>query len=200
MGLATTNEVPTYFILTNQNATLTNGQVLAPSEFTLVTISNIVAVKGSRVPDSSNSQQTFRCATIILSEQLLDRNAMSLYDFFTRRIETRTTVAYSDGLATGTGNPWYLATGGRAVMYSKITDDAPVLGLTRLTNNNFRFDFTGKPGIRYQPQYSLSLFNWSNDGPAISVAVTNAADIATNFVRAPLSGVNQAFFRLNVVY
>jgi len=200
MGFATTNEVPTYFILTNQNATLTNGQALTPGEFTLVTISNIVAAKGPRVPDTTSSQRIFRCATIVLSEHLLNPQAMSLYDYFTRRIEARAPVSYADGLATGTGNPWLLATGARAMMYSRITDEAPALGITRLTNSNLRFDFTARPGIRYQPQRSFALLNWSNDGPAFSVAVANPANVETNFVRAPLPGTNQTFYRLNVVY
>jgi hypothetical protein len=202
MGLATSNEVPKYFVLTNQNSTtLTIGQVLAPTEFNLVTISNIIAAQGPRVPDLDSSQRTFRCATIVLSEHLLDPNAMSLYDYFTRRIEARTPMAYADGLATGTGNPWFLATGGRAVMYSKITDEAPTLGITRQANSNLRFDFTGKPGIRYQPQRSSTLLSWSNDGSAISVAATNPpAGVATNFVRAPLPGTNGTYYRVNVGY
>jgi hypothetical protein len=202
MGLATTNEVPTYVILTNQNATtLSFGQVLTPAEFTVVTISNIIAAKGSRLPDASQSQRTFRCSTIVLSEHLLDPNAMSLYDYFTRRIEARTLMAYADGLTPGTGNPWFLATGTQSVMYSKLTDEAPVLAITHLTNSNLRLDFTSKPGIIYQPQRSSTLATWNNDGPSISVAATNPpAGVATNFVRAPLSGTNQTFYRLTVVY
>jgi hypothetical protein len=86
-------------------------------------------------------------------------------------------------------------------MYSKLADDAPALGITRLSNSDLHLDFTAKPGILYQPQRSSSLLTWTNDGPAITLAATNPpAGVAMNFVRAPLIGTNQTFYRLSVVY
>jgi hypothetical protein len=200
-GLAAPSEVPTYFVLNNQNQTLSNGQVLTPAEFTLVNLSDVVAVRGPRVPDSTNSQKAFRCAAIILSEQLLDPYAMSFYDFFTRRIEARTPQAYADGLATGTSNPWSLATSRRSVMFSKMTDEHPILGITRLTNNAVRVDFAGKPGIRYQPQRSVDLAAWTNDGSEILIPTDSPVmEVATNVVRAVAPGANPIYYRLKLVY
>lgn len=201
IGLAASNEVPTYFVFTNQNINPSNGQVFNPPEFTLVTLSNVVAAHGARVPGVTNSQRTFRSATIILSEQLLDQYAMSLYDFFTRRIEARTPLAYSDGLATGTSNPWFLATRGRSVMYSRLTDEIPDLDITVLTNNDASVNFTGLMGINYQPQHSAKLATWTNVGAAISVPITNPpADLLTNFIHTPAAGTNQGYYRLKVIY
>jgi hypothetical protein len=199
-GLAASNEVPTYFVLNDQNQSLVNGQTLTPAEFTLVNLSNVVAAIGPRVPDSSNSQKTFRCATIILSEQLLDAYALSFYDYFTRRVEARATLAYSDGLATGTSNPWYLATSRRAVMFSRITDEHPAMAITRLTNN-VRIQFTGKAGIRYQPQRSIDLATWTDDGAGVFIPINSSAlDVATNFVRAVVLGQGKTYYRLKVIY
>jgi hypothetical protein len=195
-GLAAPSEVPTYFVLNNQNQPLTSGQVLTPAEFTLVNLGDVVAVRGPRVPGSTNSQKTFRCATIILSEQLLDPHALSFYDFFTRRIEATTPQAYADGLATGTSNPWFLATSRRSVMFSKIADDQPVLSITRLSDGNVRIDFLGKPGVRYQPQRSLNLANWTNDGADVLIPTTiPVPDVVTNIIRAA-SG--QRYYRLRI--
>jgi hypothetical protein len=200
-GLTAPSEVPAYFVLNNQNQTLANGQVLTPAEFTLVNLSDVVAIRGPRVPDSATSQKTFRCATVLLSEQFLDAYAMSFYDFFTRRIEARTPQAYADGLATGMSNPWLLATSRRSVMFSKIADERPVLEITRLTNNDVWIHFGGKPGIRYQPQLSVDLAVWTNDGADILIPTDHPlADVATNFVRAASLGSSQTYYRLKLIY
>jgi hypothetical protein len=201
MGLAAPAEVPAYFVLNNQNLNVTNGQVLMPAEITLVTINDVIAAKGARVPNSTNSQKAFRCATIILSEQFLDPYAMSLYDYFTRRAEARQPLAYAEGLATGTSNPFYVATGGRAVMFSRLTDDLPLLTPTMLPNNDVQVAFTGTMGITYQPQHSGNLTGWSNLGATITIPVTNPpADLATNFVRTPAPGTNQGYYRVRLNY
>jgi hypothetical protein len=200
-GLAAPSEVPTYFVLNDQNQTLISGQILTPAEFTLVNLSDVIAVRGARVPDSANSQKTFRCATIILSEQLLDAYAMSFYDFFTRRIEAKTPQAYADGLATGTSNPWFLATGRRSIMFSKILDARPTLNIVLLPNNDLRAEFAGTPGIRYQPQRSFDLLSWANDGPSLVIPTNNPPlDVVTNFVRTPPPGTNRLYYRLNAIY
>jgi hypothetical protein len=201
MGLAAPAEVPTYFVLNNQNQTVTNGQTLTAGEITLVTVNDVIAAKGARAPNSTNSQKLYRTATLILSEQLLDQYAMSCYDYFTRRAEARQPHTYAEGLATGTSNPFYVATGGRGVMITKIADDVPALGLTRLPNGDVRLTFAARMGVRYQPQRSFNLQSWANDGAALTIPVVNPpVDPATNIVRTSLPGANQAFYRLQVTY
>jgi hypothetical protein len=127
MGLIPPSEVATFFVLNDQTRDVTVGQTLQPSEITLVTVNDVIAARGARVPDSTQSQKNFRVATIVLSEQLLDAHAMALYDYFARRAEARQQLTFASGLATGTCNPWYLATGGRSEMLSRITDaPAPI--------------------------------------------------------------------------
>jgi hypothetical protein len=120
MGMATAAEVGPYFILNNPNQTLAVGQTLTAGEITTVTIGQITAAKGARSPDAATAQRDFRCATIILSEQLLPPASLALYDFLARRAEAKQTLTFADGLLQGTCNPWFLATGGRSTMTSKI--------------------------------------------------------------------------------
>ena len=86
-------------------------------------------------------------------------------------------------------------------MFSKIADSRPTLSIGRLPNNDLRADFTGTPGIRYQPQRSFDLVSWANDGPSLIVPTNNPPlDVLTNFVRTPPLGTKQAYYRLNVLY
>ena len=117
-------EVETYFVLRNQNQELTVGQVLSPAQITPVTVNDVIAVSGPRVPSSSNSQKTFRCATVVLSEQLLDDHALSFYDWFARRAEATEPLRFATGFATGTCNPFFLTTGRLASMVSRIQESS----------------------------------------------------------------------------
>jgi len=126
MGLIPPSEVGTFFVFNNQNQSVTVGQTIQPSEITLVTVNDVIAVRGARAPDSTQSQKNFRVATIVVSEQLLDARAMALYDYFARRAEARQELPFASGLSAGTCNPWYLATGGRSVMVSAIADPEPM--------------------------------------------------------------------------
>ena len=201
MGLAAPVEVPTYFVLNDQNQNVASGQTLTAAEITLVTVNDVITARGARIPNSTNSQKLFRCATIILSEQLLDQYALSLYDHFTRRAEARQAQSYAEGLGTGTSNPFYVAARGRAVMVTKITDDRPSLAIARHPNGDIRLNFAGRMGVSYQPQRSFNLQNWVNEGPLLSIPVVNPpVDPASSIVVTPLPGANQAFYRLQVLY
>jgi len=201
MGLAAPAEVPAYFVLNDQNQNVSNGQTLTAGEISLVTVNDVIAANGPRVPDSTHSQKLFRTATIILSEQLLDHYAMSFYDYFTRRAEARQPHTYAEGLASSTGNPFYVATSGRAVMVTKITDDVPTLRMIRQADGTLRLLFPARIGVSYQPQRSFDLRTWSNDGPPLRIPVVNPpVDPATSIVLTPLPGTNQTFYRLQVSY
>lgn len=120
MGLIPPGEVATFFVLNDQKQNVTAGQVLQPSEVTTVTVDHVIATLGPRVPDSTQAQKNFRSATIVLSDQLLDTHAMAFYDYFARRAEEKQQLPFASGVVTGTCNPWFLATGNRSEMVSKI--------------------------------------------------------------------------------
>jgi len=201
MGLVPPSAVGTFFVLTNQSQNLTAGQVLQPSEITTVTVSDVIAARGPRVPDSTVSQKTFRCATVVLSEQLLDTYALSFYDWFARRAEAKQPVSYASGFATGISNPFFVATGGRAVMFSKIQDDRPTISLRRLGNGDVQLNFRAKLGIRYQFQSSGDSMAWLDNGPSVAAPLTNpTGDVDMSVLRTPMAGSLRGFYRLGVSY
>jgi hypothetical protein len=201
MGLVPPADVGTFFVLNNQNLDLTVGQTLLPSDVTLVTVTNVIAAFGQRLPTSANAQKVFRCATVVLSEQLLDAYAMSFYDWFARRGEAKQRLSYASGFSTGTCNPFYLATGGRAVMFSKLKDDRPSLSISRLPNGDCNLTFTGKPGIQYQPQVSSNLVTWLSQGPPVTVPQTQPlGDASVSVTVNPASGTLRFFYRIACEY
>jgi hypothetical protein len=201
MGLAAPAEVGTFFVLNDQNQNVSNGQTLTAAEITNVTLNDVVAVRGTRVPDSTTAQKHFRCATIVVSETLLDPYAMALYDFFARRCEAKQQVTFASGLATGTCNPWYLATGGRSVMFSKIPNDVPVVFSSFPPSANGTLSFTGKIGITYQRQSSSNLSNWADEGAPITVVAPNSPWEATvNVTVPPAVAGPPKYYRFHAIY
>lgn len=201
IGLVPPAEAGAFFVLNNQNLDLTVGLTLRPSDITMVTVGDVIAARGPRVPASANAQKTFRCATVVLSEQLLDAHALSFYDWFARRGEAKQRLSYASGFATGTCNPFYLATGGRAVMFSKIKDDKPRLSIRRLLNGECELRFMGKPGICYQPQVSSDLVTWLDYGPVVTAPLTQPPGDALVSVTVPSSpGTLRKFYRVSCEY
>ncbi len=125
MGLVPPSEVPDYFVLANQNQNISSGQTLTSAEVTPVTINDIISAKGARSPDSNSAQRIYRYATVVLSESLLEPEAISLYDFFTRRTEATAQLNFADGFLAGVCNPFQLATGNRAFAISKMIGAQP---------------------------------------------------------------------------
>lgn len=120
MGLISPAEVGSFFVLTDPNQTMTVGQTLPFQDTTPVNVDQIIGSVGPRFPEWADAQRDFRVATIVISEELLDQYAMSFYDYFARRAEAKTPLQFASGLSNGTGNPWYLATGGRSTMTSAL--------------------------------------------------------------------------------
>lgn len=82
---------------------------------------DIIATHGSRVPDSTTSQKSFRVATIVVTrDRLLNDDELNSYDFFARRADGHTALAVSQGLAKETNKPFWLATRGVASLSSSI--------------------------------------------------------------------------------
>jgi hypothetical protein len=132
--------------------------------------------------------------TIVVSEQLLDGYAMALYDFFRAAGRSADATRLRERPPTGTCNPWYLATDGRSVMFSKIADDIPLVTAERQANGDLKLSFTGKLGINYQRQRSPNLVSWTDEGAAV------APGDASTTVTVPVPGGPQNFWRFKVNY
>jgi hypothetical protein len=123
MGLVPASAVSDVYVMKNQ--ALANASICPPlsplSDFDRLTINDVIAANGPRVPDVSQSQKVFRVATIVVSDEKLSAEAMAFYDFFAKRFEAQTPTLVRDGLVVGIANPFSVATGNRATLNSKLS-------------------------------------------------------------------------------
>lgn len=173
MGVVPPNEVATFFVLNDQNYNVSLGEILQPSQFTVVTVNDVTGALGVRIPDSGSSPKAFRAATIVLSERLLDAYAMSFYHWFARRASATQALSCAEGFNQYTCRPFYLATGGRATMSSYIrmpfTDDPIVAGLTSIRAAHINELRARVDAVRVQR--GLSAYSYSDPPPAAGTTI-----------------------------
>ncbi|HEY2431824.1 MAG TPA: choice-of-anchor X domain-containing protein [Vicinamibacterales bacterium] len=100
------------------------GQVYAGA-VARVGVDAIVAGAGQRVPDASTSPKQFRAATILVSRDgLVSSETMWLYSWLTARAELQASAPIHEGLVKAIGNPFFVATGGRASIDTRLVDSA----------------------------------------------------------------------------
>jgi Repeat of unknown function (DUF5648) len=100
------------------------------SGFTKLSIAQVVAGNGLRLPSAVATPKQFKLATVIISSSLLSPQAMAFYDYFSRRASGRQALTVHEGLVSGTQLPFYLATGGRATLDPVINPDLPEATIT----------------------------------------------------------------------
>ena len=180
MGLLPPGQVGTFLVLNDQNYNVTVGETLQPSQYTLATVNDVIAVHGARAPDSTVSPKAFSVATVVLSEQLLDDYAISFYHWFTRRASSRVLQPCTEGFVQGSCTPFYLATGGRATMSSYIgmpfPDDPIVPGVTtvrtvHVTELRVRID-----GMR--SRHGLVSYSYTDPPPVAGATIVLARHIS----------------------
>lgn len=192
MGLVSPGEVGTFLVLNDQNYNVTVGETLQPSQYTLVTVNDVIAVHGARVPDSTTSPKAFSVATVVLSEQPLDDYAISFYDWFTRRASSRVPLSCAEGFLQGSCNPFYVATGGRATLSSYIgmpfTDDPIVPGVTTIRAvhvTELRARIDGARALR-----GLAAYSYTDSAPVSGATIIRGRHISE--MRSALSGAYTA--------
>jgi hypothetical protein len=80
---------------------------------TTITISDVIAANGPRIPDSAVAQKSFRVATMVITrDRLLNDDEMAVLEYFAARGEATTALPYTSGLSKGTTKPFYVATRG----------------------------------------------------------------------------------------
>ena len=118
MGLIGPNEVQPHYVLNNQSASPPCNSV---QPATRITVADIIAALGPRVPDHLNSPRSFSTATIVLSrDRLLNADEMAFFTHMAARGEARTQLQFTSGFARGLTKPFFLATGGRATMTTRM--------------------------------------------------------------------------------
>ncbi len=137
MGLISANEVDSFMVFSNQSeirAAVSSGSLdgyQAPG--TLYSIEDVISLVGERIPVHGDAQTEVNLYTIILSPELLTRDAMVFYDFFAGRGEDTTVTRTHEGFAKRESVPFYIATGGRATANWKIQGfDFPVIDTVML--------------------------------------------------------------------
>jgi hypothetical protein len=82
-----------------------------------VTVQDVIAAHGPRVPAYPAAPNRFTMASIMVStDRLLSAREMSFFEYFAARGEATTQVSYSSGFVKGTAKPFALATGNRATL------------------------------------------------------------------------------------
>jgi hypothetical protein len=118
IGLIPDSEVPTYVVFRDQGIPVTAG---SQGEVDTITIQEIIAVNGPRVPDSLASQKDFGLGTIVLSQgRMLSAGEMAFFDHMAARGEANTELFFTSGFSSGFTKPFFVATGQRATLTTKL--------------------------------------------------------------------------------
>jgi hypothetical protein len=120
MGLVSPDSVPANVILppSTNISSLATGQILPATTYA---ITDYIASMGPRAPSSTTSQKQFATACVVLSYgRLLTPSEMAFFDYASARAETRTPLTAVSGLATTTAPGFFLATGGRATLTTRL--------------------------------------------------------------------------------
>lgn len=120
MGLLPPDSVPPVQVLppeTDQGS-LREGLILPATTYTTA---DYVAAMGPRVPSSGDAQRDFTAVCVVLSYgRLLAFSETAFFDHVCARAETRTPLFSTIGLVTKTASGFYLATGGRATLTTRL--------------------------------------------------------------------------------
>ena len=78
-----------------------------------ITINDVIAANGPRVPDAVSAQKSFDVAVLVISrDRLLTDDEMAVLEYFAARGEATTPLPFTAGFARGTTKPFYVATRG----------------------------------------------------------------------------------------
>jgi hypothetical protein len=107
MGLLPASSVAPGIIV---QGTPCSGCVLPSST---ITINDIIAVNGPRIPDANAAKKLFDIAVVVISrDRLLTNDEMLILEYFAARGEATTSLPFTAGFARGTTKPFYVATRG----------------------------------------------------------------------------------------
>lgn len=118
MGLVPASETTTHRIITNWSLSTRCGDV---ANVTQVTVNDVIALNGARNPAYPNTPRSFNVGTIVLSRGgLLTPAELSFFSHMAARAELKSSVMVAEGLARFGSSPFYVATGGRASLVTKM--------------------------------------------------------------------------------
>jgi hypothetical protein len=183
MGLIPTNGLPPVYIAQNPAWIDDAAGQFSASSISTVSLAQVVATDGSRIPDYSASQTNFRAIHVVLTTGTVSKARMAEYD----------QEAYDFGLAGNDGQSAYNfweATGGRATMKMDSLLEAlrtPDILNMNMSNGTVSVSFKSKQMVRYAVQRSTTLTNWTTvtgtvDGVTGTLSIKDPA--STNLMKA----------------
>jgi hypothetical protein len=122
------DSVRTHFVFVNQNQTaqVRNNGILVGAVDS-IRVEDIIARDGERAPSAATAPREFRIATVVLSSGgMLSQQEMSFFEHMAARGEQRVALPYSDGLIRGTTLPFFIATGGRGTLVTRLRTTTPL--------------------------------------------------------------------------
>ena len=121
MGMVPASDVATQYVFQSQSTALSFGceGTIPYSQFTAVSIAEVLASAGARVPAYPAAQRDYTVGVIVVSDAPLSDEAMAFYDFFSRRADARVPLAVHEGLVQQVDAPFFLQTGGRGTLAAK---------------------------------------------------------------------------------
>jgi hypothetical protein len=122
MGLLSPDSVRPHVVFADQNqqSQLRDGGILHGPVDT-VRIEHIIATNGVRSPAAGIAPREFRMGTIVLTRGgILTRQEMAFFEHMAVRGEQSLPLPFANGITRGTTQPFFLATGGRASLSTRI--------------------------------------------------------------------------------
>jgi hypothetical protein len=119
MGLLPAEAVAPHVVFPDQTQTLCEGCVLRGAQ--TVTVADVIAAHGPRVPAYPDAPRHFTMATVVVSTtRPLTPREMAFFDYFAARGEAQQPLDYTSGFARGTTLPFGLATGDRGSLTTRL--------------------------------------------------------------------------------
>jgi hypothetical protein len=119
MGLVPPDSVPPMYVLPTaaDPSRFVDGMT---SPATTYTIADYIASHGARVPATAD-RRAFDAAVVVLTyRRLLTPSEIAFFDAAAARAETRVPLRSTSGFGTVTASGFFLATGGRATMQTRL--------------------------------------------------------------------------------
>jgi len=92
----------------------------------VMTIQDVIAANGPRVPDWKAAQKSFRIGTVVITrDRLLNDDEMAILEYFAARGESTQSLPYTSGLATGIAKPFSVATRGMGTVDLRLEQPPP---------------------------------------------------------------------------
>jgi len=123
MGFVGARSVPSYVVLDPPDQPLTANTTVTG---TTVTIGDVLAAVGPRIPDVTAAPKDFRMATVLVTRTgFLNSRQLAFFDHFASRGEAAAPLPYASGFAKGTANPFAVATQGIGSLNTSVTCPPP---------------------------------------------------------------------------